>query len=176
MKYPGLSGDFLHCNAKTTHCSVYLAFVLTNRSNLRTLKMVSVECQEGVLELSVGQPWRCLWESLQGCSSSQGLRCVPEQSDVTHPLCARHRILWGPSWGQTQHPWTTGSGQPHGNPGKSRQLHRAAFGVVWCELCARGVCVPTSALWAGATWLILCWFLVSCSFFISIVQIPPGTH
>lgn len=45
MKYSGLSGDFLYNTAKTTHCSVQLAFVLTNRSNVRALKMGSVECR-----------------------------------------------------------------------------------------------------------------------------------
>lgn len=35
----------MYYTAKTTHCSVQLAFVLTKRSNLRPLKMGSVACR-----------------------------------------------------------------------------------------------------------------------------------
>lgn len=134
----------LHCKDHSLFCTACI--LLTNRSNLRALKMRSVACRGSCwiiccaalampLGVTAGQ---LLLSGCQVCART--VRCDPSS------LCQAIGSCGGPA------------------------------GVVWCELCAHGVCVPTSASWAGATWLIFCWFLVSCSFFISIVQIPLGTQ
>lgn len=51
-----------------------------------------------------------------------------------------HSVLGsGILWGQTQHPWTTGSGKPYGNAGKNRQ----------------------GSVWGGLMWAVCLWCLCS---------------